>query len=303
MTEYISDSDDGKLCQTKNLKGNPVLVIMNVDEFRCNKDKFACYKEILRGLGSIRYCKAEYYRNCIYGTMRIPRKSEERAPHVTFAFYINENTLYLIEDTGDIKRWVEKHADRLGKMQSPDRLMLDIMTQLVENDTLYLSHLEKVLEDIEDELNNNISEEIFAKITRFRQKISEINAYYSQLTEIGDMMQSHICDSVIHNSDEWNRYSRGTDRLQNHVRLLRENVIQLRELYQSRQDERQNKVMCMLTVVTTLFLPLTLLTGWYGMNFVHMPELQWQYGYFGVIILALVIVIAEIIYFKKKKFF
>ena len=87
------------------------------------------------------------------------------------------------------------------------------------------------------------------------------------------------------------------------MHLLRENVLQLRELYQSQQDEQQNKIMCMLTVVTTLFLPLTLLTGWYGMNFAYMPELQWKYGYITVIIAAVVIVVIEIIYFKKKKFF
>ncbi|MBD8940922.1 MAG: magnesium transporter, partial [Clostridiales bacterium] len=45
------------------------------------------------------------------------------------------------------------------------------------------------------------------------------------------------------------------------------------------------------------------ITGWYGMNFVYMPELQWRYGYFAVIMISLIIVIAEIIYFKNKKFF
>ena len=93
------------------------------------------------------------------------------------------------------------------------------------------------------------------------------------------------------------------ERLQNHVHLLRENVLQIRELYQSMQDARQNKIMVVITIVTTIFLPLTLITGWYGMNFVYMPELQWRYGYFAVIMISLIIVIAEIIYFKKKKFF
>ena len=55
-------------------------------------------------------------------------------------------------------------------------------------------------------------------------------------------------------------------------------------------------------MVTTLFLPLTLLTGWYGMNFVYMPELHFRYGYVGVIIVAVGIILLEIWYFKKKKF-
>ena len=85
--------------------------------------------------------------------------------------------------------------------------------------------------------------------------------------------------------------------------MLREDLLQLRELFQALQDARQNRVMGLLTVVTTLFLPLTLLTGWYGMNFTRMPELQWRYGYLALIVVAGVLVILEVLFFKKKKFF
>ena len=108
---------------------------------------------------------------------------------------------------------------------------------------------------------------------------------------------------MVTGRESWERFTNRIERLQNHVHLLQDNVLQLRELYQSMQDAKQNKIMCILTVVTTLFLPLTLLTGWYGMNFSYMPELQWKYSYFVVIAIALITVIAEIIYFKKKKFF
>ncbi|RHO56200.1 hypothetical protein DW094_06125 [Ruminococcaceae bacterium AM07-15] len=77
----------------------------------------------------------------------------------------------------------------------------------------------------------------------------------------------------------------------------------LRELFQALQDARQNRVMGLLTVVTTLFLPLTLLTGWYGMNFARMPELQWRYGYLALIVVAGALVALEVAFFKKKKFF
>ena len=115
------------------------------------------------------------------------------------------------------------------------------------------------------------------------------------------MMQSHHSFVAEQSEAQWERFDHRTERLQNHVRFLRENVIQLRELYQSKQDAQQNKIMCILTVVTTLFLPLTLLTGWYGMNFAYMPELHWKYGYLAVFILAVLIVTMEIVYYKKKK--
>ena len=59
--------------------------------------------------------------------------------------------------------------------------------------------------------------------------------------------------------------------------------------------------MNLLTVVSAIFLPLTLLVGWYGMNFIYMPELRWAFGYPGVFVVAVLIVCIEIILFKKKK--
>ena len=58
-----------------------------------------------------------------------------------------------------------------------------------------------------------------------------------------------------------------------------------------------------LTVVTTIFMPLTLITGWYGMNFVNMPELYYKGSYFIIIGVVLLIVIIEILYFKHKNWF
>ena len=100
------------------------------------------------------------------------------------------------------------------------------------------------------------------------------------------------------------KFARRAERLQDHAELVAESALQLRELYQSEQDSRQNRIMGLLTVVTTLFLPLTLLTGWYGMNFRNMPELSWRCGYAVVAVVALVIVVIEIIWLRKnfKKF-
>ena len=86
------------------------------------------------------------------------------------------------------------------------------------------------------------------------------------------------------------------------IERLREYAMQVSGEYQSQVDIAQNRVMQLLTIVTTIFLPLSLIVGWYGMNF-DMPELSWEYGYPVVIVLAVVIVAVLIRYFKRKKWF
>ena len=93
-----------------------------------------------------------------------------------------------------------------------------------------------------------------------------------------------------------------TGRLREEAQLLREYCLQVRELFQAEIDIRQNRIMKILTIVTTIFLPLSLVAGWYGMNFVGMPELGWKYGYPAVIIVSVLVVLISLWIMKKKKF-
>ena len=280
-------------------------VVMSTAEFRERKEEFAYQKEMLHSLGSIRYCKAELYKDCIIGTIRLPEKNEQKKAQLSFGFYLTGRKVFFIEDEGKLKAWTEKQTEMFQEVDTPKQLLLRIMEHMIEEDTLYFSHMESELDKLEEEISrgagsNNI---FFTSLTKHRQKLSEFHIYYEQLINIGELFST--CDFYQSEQDTqgWDRFMHRVERLQNHVHLLRENVLQIRELYQSMQDARQNKIMGIITVVTTIFLPLTLITGWYGMNFVYMPELQWRYGYFAVIIISLFIVIAEIVYFKKKKFF
>ena len=77
--------------------------------------------------------------------------------------------------------------------------------------------------------------------------------------------------------------------------------MQLRDLYKAHLDIKQNRIMTVLTVVTTIFMPLTLIAGWYGMNFHFMPELNWKWSYPVVIIISIAIAVGSLLFFKKKK--
>ncbi|MCI6580836.1 MAG: magnesium transporter [Oscillospiraceae bacterium] len=304
MMQYFIDSKDGSLQSTQNFGDKkPFFTVMSTAEFNECKEQLPYYKELLHCLGSIRYCKAEIFKNCIIGTLRLPQKSEHHSPQLSFGFYLTGQSLLFVEDVGNLKLWVDKRISMLQELSSPAQLLLQFVEQMIEDDVLYLSHIESEAEKMEENISSGSSEDFFPLLTKQRQKLSELNAYYEQLTNIGELFQSHACASFADDTQDWDKFTHRAERLQNHVQLLRENMLQLRELYQSKQDARQNKIIGILTIVTTFFLPLTLITGWYGMNFAYMPELKWRYGYPVVILVALIIAVGEFIYFKRKKFF
>lgn len=73
------------------------------------------------------------------------------------------------------------------------------------------------------------------------------------------------------------------------------------EIYLSTLSNRMNEVMKVLTIIATIFIPLTFIAGIYGMNFVYMPELVWEFGYPSAVILMLAIALVMLVYFRKKK--
>lgn len=89
------------------------------------------------------------------------------------------------------------------------------------------------------------------------------------------------------------------NRLMNRTLHLLEYLSQIRDTYNQKVSEEQNKNMEFLTIVSTIFFPLTLITGWYGMNFENMPELK--NGYPHVIALSMIVVGIIILVFKKRK--
>ena len=93
-----------------------------------------------------------------------------------------------------------------------------------------------------------------------------------------------------------------SERLSNNTQLLCDNLIHLREALDATLNYNLNNTMKLFTIVTIIFQPLTLIVGWYGMNFTHMPELAWKFGYVYVIVLSIAVVTGILSYFKKKKY-
>ena len=267
--------------------------VISVDEFK--KLNLPRTKELLHSLGSIRYCKIESYRECLTGTVCVLPKDKNP---LSFGIYLNKEILYLISDTGDIRKYKSKLDE-----DKPDAVLLQLLELLIDDDILYLEHLNKKMEEMEDELLKDSYGNFFEELTQIRKRLSRFHAYYEQLSAMASEMLNKQNMQFISDASSWGNLVGRLSRLESSVMYLRENLVQLREYYHARQADKQNSVMTTLTIVTTIFLPLSLLAGWYGMNFVNMPELRNENGYFIPIGVAIVIIILEIIYFKKKKYF
>ena len=113
----------------------------------------------------------------------------------------------------------------------------------------------------------------------------------TQETEEGDPHASRLFDHLTGRAQ----------RLLSATEQEKEYALQLREMHQTQLDMRQNQIMKILTIVTTVFLPLSLIAGWYGMNFVNMPELTARHGYLAVCIVSAVCILVELVIFKWKK--
>jgi magnesium transporter len=85
------------------------------------------------------------------------------------------------------------------------------------------------------------------------------------------------------------------------VETYREMLTSLMDVYLSSIANRTNEVMKVLTIITTLFIPLTFLAGLYGMNFRFMPELEWRYGYYALLGVMAIVSVGMIVYFRRKR--
>ena len=251
-----------------------------------------------QSLSDIRYCKLELHENALLGTMHVPNKTKYEK-HIRFAFYFMDNLLVFIDDSDFVREKLEAiYLGRYSKEHTLAMVLDEFLLQLIEKDQEYLSLFESRIEELEKQILAREYEDFHVDLLKLKKEISRMYRYYHQMSNMVDDLQrfSQEDHPLI-----FRIFENKIKRLLQETMDLREYAMQLQDVYMSEVNIRQNDVMKVLTLVTTIFLPLTILVGWYGMNFTHMPELTWKYGYLGVFILSIVIVIATLGIFKKKK--
>lgn len=184
-----------------------------------------------------------------------------------------------------------------------ERLIYSFFEELTKGDDVAFDSIEKETMELEQALIATGKRDFVSEIISLRKRLMVLKKYYEQLLNVLDILiqnENELFDKKSLKSFQM-LYRRTERRFQN-VLNLRDSVTQVRESYEAEVDISLNTTMKVFTVVTSIFLPLTLIVGWYGMNF-DMPEYGWTYGYFFVICISISFILAGVLFFWKKKWF
>ena len=249
------------------------------------------------------------YSNYTFGMLHILDVETIEQVHSKFAFYLMKNLL-LIVDLYSPNHCIEQaFQTTLQRSQTSKNLTLpwlftSFLFNFLSKDNQSLELFEIKLETLEKQVLSSRTNHIRTEIFHYRRELLILKNYYEQFIT--------IADEIIQNTNQLfefeqliplNHYQSRILRLSGHTKELSEYVSEIKDSYMAQLDINLNSTMKLFTIVTSIFMPLTLIVGWYGMNFKYMPELSWKYGYLWVIGLCILVFLLCIFWFKKKRFF
>lgn len=271
-----------------------------------NTDEAAPYmdEKILRYIDEQITDSYECFKDCDILAFDWYDVQSERTEDFKMLLYLNEEDLLIFCETDEAEEKANMilHAMTEEEKSTNERGFYHFFALLLKEDMDFLNSLEEEISINEDLVLSGGKTAYLKHITAWRQELLRLKRYYEQLNFIFDEMA--VNDNHLFSKDGVRRLMtlrNRTDRYLSSVKNLQEMVSQLREAYQSQLSIEQNDLMKVFTVVTVIFLPLSLLVGWYGMNFSNMPELEWNYGYPAVILVSICVSAVLIWKFKKKK--
>ena len=219
--------------------------------------------------------------------------------------YMNDDTSFYICKDESAWQYCSRTLAEIEKEQptlSNEQILYHFFIHLFHGDLGYLEKIEDQLDTLmADILSGDLTNTLDAIVAK-RRELVRLKRYYEKINIVfNDML---LDDSAFFSHNILDRLAildARTDRYASKVQNLQDIVDQMQDAYQAQLSIQQNDLMKFFTIITTIFLPLTLLVGWYGMNFTDMPELHWRYGYPAVIAVSVLIVVGLFWYFKHKK--
>ena len=303
---YFLLTDTVQPCTEEELfaqTGNQYVAVLTTSEWARDQDKFDMGIELDLDAGDIHNTKAEVNYDSLTGTFRIPDRENIESKDYRFAFALDEKGIVFIDDSGKAESMINAiRRTKRWRKPSLERFLYDFLEQIVEDDLRVLERYEAELNRIEDTILSTLEPENLGRVNEIHSDIRKLLIHYEQIIDMTQELEENENGFF---SEENLRYihlfMNLLARRHDSAASLRDYTMQVRDLYHAQLEVRQNRIMTLLTVVTTIFMPLTLIVGWYGMNFRYMPELEWRFGYPVVILVSITIAVACLLFFKRKK--
>lgn len=252
-------------------------------------------------LSDVYFCKVEAEQEYFCGSLAIPNAVDLLGSRYRMQFFINKQYVLLVSEDGYGKRLAEHLRSRkLSSQTTTEKALSMILGDIIAKDSAMLEKFERELMEMEEEAMRRQTDLFLKHMIRVRKQLLTLRGYYEQFMEVCRELEENENDLFAKKQLKYfGNVSDRAERLLHRCIHLIDYAGQVKDVYQGQVDARQNRNMQYLTVVSTIFFPLTLITGWYGMNFENMPELAHGYPY--VAIISVLVVIVCIWIFKKKK--
>ncbi len=246
----------------------------------------------------------EDYIFCVLKMIYLDANNELVSEHVAFA--LMENTVIVFQELQEdvfngLRERIQTKSGRI-RSRGADYLLFALLDAIIDNYFVVLENINAKIEQLEEEVYDNPKPETARKIQdlkkevlRVRRRIFPVKELINRLIDTENPLITK--DTKLFLKDLMDHCLEINESLQ----IYREMSMSLLEMYMSNVSNKMNEVMKVLTIMASIFIPLTFIAGIYGMNFSYMPELQWKYGYFVVWGVMLTLFIAMLIFFKKKR--
>ena len=304
MSYYLLE-ETMRPCEAGDLQGRTgiqYVAVLTTPEWERERERFDMGIELEPDAVHIHNTKAEVNYDSLTGTFQLPDRQNLKERDFRFAFALDEKGVVFIDDTGRAEQMIDAiRRTKRWRKPSLERFLYDFLEQIVDDDLAIMERYEAELNRIEDEIISGGKGDM-VRVNEIRSDMRVLLVHYEQIIDMTQELEENENGFF---SEENLRYihlfMNLLARRRDFAVSLRDYTMQVRDLHNAQLEVSQNRIMTLLTVITTIFMPLTLIVGWYGMNFRYMPELEWRFGYPIVIAVSAAVVVFCLILFKKKK--
>ena len=251
--------------------------------------------------------KVEFFDHYVFLVLRMLNLSEEGTViNEQVSLILTDNVVLSFQERqGDvfdpIRARIRGNKGRICKL-GPDYLAYTLLDAVVDSYFLILEEVSERLEDLEETLIEDTTPDTLRDINAYKREMLFLRKAVWPLREVlGLLMREDSPLISAHTLTYLRDVYEHTVQVIDTVETFRDILTGMLDVYLSSVSNRMNEVMKVLTIIATIFIPLTFIAGVYGMNFAYMPELRWRWGYPAVWVLMLAVAFSLILYFRRKK--